>query len=118
LGCPPGPAKGQFHLPTQHRVDDGGKLYALTGRTREESLIERRNYAWVSGKDGPVHITNITRGQKDGNFYIAEPEDDGNKPAYVCGSQMRERGGVRPQGEPPCPRLTYGVDSRGESTPE
>ena len=43
----------------------------------------------------------ITRG-KDGNFYIAEQEDDG-KPAYVC-VRDAARKSARPHGEPPCPR--------------
>ena len=43
----------------------------------------------------------ISRG-KDGNFYIAEQEDDGN-PAY-CRVRERQGKGARPHGKPPCPR--------------
>ena len=77
----PGHGPGQFHLPHSIAVDDAGKLYVADRANKRVQIFSPEGDVlgqWT-GMGGP---NDITRG-KDGNFYIAEQEDDG-KPAQVC----------------------------------
>ena len=77
----PGNGEGQFHLPHSIAFDDDGKLYVADRSNKRIQIFtpEGDFLGQWTGMGGP---NDITRG-KDGNFYIAEQEDDG-KPAYVC----------------------------------
>ncbi len=75
----PGSAPGQFHLPHSIAPDDAGNLLiADRSNRRIQFFTPDGEYKgeW-SGMGGP---NDISRG-KDGNYYIAEQEADGN-PAY------------------------------------
>jgi DNA-binding beta-propeller fold protein YncE len=77
----PGKGPGQFHLPHSVVFDDAGTLYVADRSNRRiQKFTPDGDYLgeWT-GMGGP---NDIARG-KDGNFYIAEQEADGN-PAYVC----------------------------------
>ena len=77
----PGAAPGQFHLPHSIAYGDGGKLY-VADRSNKRVQIFTENGEFLglwTGMGGP---NDITRG-RDGNFYIAEQEDEG-RPAYIC----------------------------------
>src|SRR5579875_1141123 len=83
----PGHGPGQFHLPHSIAFDDDGKLYvADRSNKRIQIFTPEGDYLgqWT-GMGGP---NDISRG-KDGNYYIAEQEDEG-RPAYVC---VRDRNG-------------------------
>ena len=94
-----GPWQGQFHLPHSIAFDDAASSTSPTGRTsasRSSRPTVTSSAKWT-GMDGP---NDITRG-KDGNFSIAEQEDQG-KPAYVC---VRDgQGNVLARWRPPRPR--------------
>ena len=77
----PGHGEGQFHLPHSIAFDDDGKLYVADRSNKRIQIFtpEGEFLGQWTGMGGP---NDITRG-KDGNFYIAEQEDDG-KPAQVC----------------------------------
>jgi NHL repeat len=77
----PGHGEGQFHLPHSIAFDPEGKLYvADRANKRIQIFSPDGDYLGMwTGMGGP---NDITRG-KDGNYYIAEQENDG-KPAQVC----------------------------------
>ena len=77
----PGNGEGQFHLPHSIAFDDDGKLYVADRSNKRVQIFSPEGdfLGQWTGMGGP---NDITRG-KDGNFYIAEQEDDG-KPAQVC----------------------------------
>jgi DNA-binding beta-propeller fold protein YncE len=77
----PGKGEGQFHLPHSIAFDDDGKLYVADRSNRRIQIFSPDGdfLGQWTGMGGP---NDITRG-KDGNFYIAEQEDDG-KSAQVC----------------------------------
>ena len=77
----PGHGPGQFHLPHSIAFDDAGRLYVADRSNKRIQIFtpDGEYLAEWTGMGGP---NDISRG-KDGNFYIAEQEDDG-KPAYVC----------------------------------
>ena len=75
----PGKAEGQFHLSHSIAFDPDGKLY-VAGRTKRIQIFTADGE--FLGQWTGMGARTITRG-KDGNFYIAEQEDEG-KPAYVC----------------------------------
>ena len=77
----PGSEQGQFHLPHSIAFDDGGRLY-VADRSNKRIQIFTPDGDYLGQWTGMGGPNDITRG-KDGNFYIAEQEDDG-KPAYVC----------------------------------
>ncbi|HVH81528.1 MAG TPA: hypothetical protein VM782_19160 [Stellaceae bacterium] len=75
----PGHASGQFHLPHSIAFDDGGNLLVAdrSNRRIQRFTPEGKYLGEWTGMGGP---NDISRG-KDGNYYIAEQEADGN-PAY------------------------------------
>jgi hypothetical protein len=77
----PGHGAGQFHLPHSIAHDDEGKLYVADRSNKRIQIFtpEGDFLGQWTGMGGP---NDITRGT-DGNFYIAEQEDEGG-PAYVC----------------------------------
>jgi len=77
----PGKGEGQFHLPHSIAFDDDGKLYVADRSNKRIQIFSPEGdfLGQWTGMGGP---NDITRG-KDGNYYIAEQENDG-KPAYVC----------------------------------
>jgi hypothetical protein len=77
----PGKGPGQFHLPHSIAFDDAGLLYVADRSNKRIQIFtpEGEYQGEWTGMGGP---NDITRG-RDGNYYIAEQEDDG-KPAYVC----------------------------------
>jgi DNA-binding beta-propeller fold protein YncE len=77
----PGHGPGQFHLPHSIAFNDAGKLYVADRANRRIQIFtpEGEFLGQWNGMGGP---NDISRG-KDGNFYIAEQEADGN-PAYVA----------------------------------
>ena len=77
----PGHGAGQFHLPHSVAFDDDGKLY-VADRSNKRIQIFTPEGDYIGQWTGMGGPNDITRG-KDGNFYIAEQEDDG-KPAQVC----------------------------------
>jgi hypothetical protein len=104
----PGHGPGQFHLPHSIVFDGDGMLYVADRANKRIQIFtpdgEYRG-EWT-GMGGP---NDITRGA-DGNYYIAEQEDDG-KPAYICvrdpeGSVITRLEGRHVHG--------VGVDSRGD----
>jgi DNA-binding beta-propeller fold protein YncE len=104
----PGKEAGQFHLPHSIAFDDDGKLYVADRANRRIQIFSPDGdfLGQWTGMGGP---NDITRG-KDGNFYIAEQEADGN-PAYIC---VRDaQGGVLVRMES---RHVHGVgvDSKGD----
>jgi DNA-binding beta-propeller fold protein YncE len=76
----PGHGEGEFHLPHSIAVDDAGKLY-VADRSNKRIQIFSPDGDFLGQWTGMGGPNDISRG-KDGNFYIAEQEDDG-KPAYV-----------------------------------
>ena len=104
----PGAGEGQFHLPHSIAFDGDGKLYVADRSNKRIQIFtpEGKFLGMWTGMGGP---NDISRG-KDGNYYIAEQEDDG-KPAYVC---VRDaKGAVLARMES---RHVHGVgvDSRGD----
>ena len=77
----PGHGPGQFHLPHSIAYDDDGKLY-VADRANKRIQIFTPDGDYLGQWTGMGGPNDITRG-KDGNFYIAEQEDDG-KPAQIC----------------------------------
>jgi DNA-binding beta-propeller fold protein YncE len=77
----PGHGPGQFHLPHSIAFDDDGKLY-VADRANKRIQIFSPDGDFLGQWTGMGGPNDISRG-KDGNFYIAEQEDEG-KPAYVC----------------------------------
>jgi len=77
----PGKGPGEFHLPHSIAFDGDGKLY-VADRSNKRIQIFTPDGEYVSQWTGMGGPNDISRG-KDGNYYIAEQEDDG-KPAYVC----------------------------------
>jgi sugar lactone lactonase YvrE len=75
----PGKGPGQFHLPHSIAFDDDGNLLVADRSNRRIQIFtpEGQYLREWTGMGGP---NDISRG-KDGNFYIAEQEADGN-PAY------------------------------------
>ena len=77
----PGQGRGQFHLPHSIAFDDDGKLL-VADRSNKRIQIFSPDGDYIGEWTGMGGPNDVTRG-KDGNYYIAEQEDDG-KPAYVC----------------------------------
>jgi DNA-binding beta-propeller fold protein YncE len=75
----PGKAPGQFHLPHSIALDDAGNLLVADRSNRRIQIFtpDGQYLREWTGMGGP---NDISRG-KDGNYYIAEQEADGN-PAY------------------------------------
>ncbi|HEX3881311.1 MAG TPA: 6-bladed beta-propeller [Stellaceae bacterium] len=75
----PGKGPGQFHLPHSIAIDDDGNLLVADRANRRIQIFtpEGKYLREWTGMGGP---NDISRG-KDGNYYIAEQEADGN-PAY------------------------------------
>jgi DNA-binding beta-propeller fold protein YncE len=104
----PGKAEGQFHLPHSIAFDPDGKLYVADRANKRIQIFSPDGdfLGMWTGMGGP---NDITRG-KDGNFYIAEQEDEG-KPAQICvrdgqGTVLARFGSRHVHG--------VGVDSRGD----
>ena len=76
----PGKGQGQFHLPHSIAYDDAGKLYVADRANKRVQIFtpEGEFLGQWTGMGGP---NDITRG-KDGNFYIAEQEENGG-PAHI-----------------------------------
>ena len=104
----PGHGAGQFHLPHTIAFDDAGKLY-VGDRSNKRIQIFTPDGEYLGAWTGMGGPNDITRG-RDGNFYIAEQEDDG-KPAQVC--VRDEQGNVLARMES---RHIHGigVDSKGD----
>ena len=77
----PGKGPGQFHLPHSIALDDAGNLLVADRANRRIQIFtpEGAYLGEWTGMGGP---NDISRG-KDGNYYIAEQEADGN-PAHIC----------------------------------
>jgi len=77
----PGKGEGEFHLPHSIAFGDDGKLYVADRANKRIQIFTPDGdfLGMWTGMGGP---NDITRGT-DGNFYIAEQEDDG-KPAQIC----------------------------------
>ena len=77
----PGHGPGQFHLPHSIAFDDQGKLYVADRANKRIQIFtpEGERLGEWTGMGGP---NDITRG-KDGNFYIAEQEENGG-PAHIA----------------------------------
>jgi hypothetical protein len=104
----PGKGEGQFHLPHSIAFDPDGKLYVADRANKRIQIFSPDGdfLGMWTGMGGP---NDISRG-KDGNFYIAEQEDDG-KPAQICvrdgqGTVLARFGSRHVHG--------VGVDSRGD----
>ncbi len=104
----PGKGEGQFHLPHSIAFDPDGKLYVADRANKRIQIFSPDGdfLGMWTGMGGP---NDITRG-KDGNFYIAEQEDEG-KPAQICvrdgqGAVLARFGSRHVHG--------VGVDSRGD----
>jgi hypothetical protein len=75
----PGKGPGQFHLPHSIALDDDGNLL-VADRSNRRIQIFTPDGAYLGEWTGMGGPNDISRG-KDGNYYIAEQEADGN-PAY------------------------------------
>jgi sugar lactone lactonase YvrE len=77
----PGKGEGQFHLPHSIAFDDKGLLYVADRANKRIQIFtpEGAFQGQWTGMGGP---NDISRG-RDGNFYIAEQEENGG-PAHVC----------------------------------
>jgi hypothetical protein len=77
----PGKGEGQFHLPHSIAFDDEGKLYVADRANKRIQIFtpEGKFQGQWTGMGGP---NDISRG-RDGNFYIAEQEENGG-PAHIC----------------------------------
>lgn len=104
----PGHGAGQFHLPHSVAFDDDGKLY-VADRSNKRIQIFTPDGDFLGQWTGMGGPNDITRG-KDGNFYIAEQEDEG-RPAYVCVRDAQGKVLVRLES-----RHVHGVgvDSKGD----
>ena len=76
----PGHGEGQFHLPHSIAFDDDGKLY-VADRSNKRIQIFTPDGDFLGQWTGMGGPNDITRG-KDGNFYIAEQEDE--RQARLC----------------------------------
>jgi DNA-binding beta-propeller fold protein YncE len=76
----PGKGEGQFHLPHSIAYDDAGKLYVADRANKRIQIFtpEGEFLGQWTGMGGP---NDISRG-RDGNFYIAEQEENGG-PAHI-----------------------------------
>jgi DNA-binding beta-propeller fold protein YncE len=103
----PGSGPGQFHLPHSIAYDDSGKLYVADRSNKRIQMFtpEGQYLGEWTGMGGP---NDISRG-RDGNFYIAEQEDNGN-PAYVT---VRDGNGNVLARSPSRHVHGIGVDSQG-----
>lgn len=104
----PGHGPGQFHLPHSIAFDDAGRLY-VADRANKRIQIFTPDGDFLGQWTGMGGPNDISRG-KDGNFYIAEQEEDGG-PAHIC---VRDgQGNVLARMES---RHVHGigVDSRGD----
>ena len=83
----PGQGPGQFHLPHSIAFDDKGLLYVADRANKRIQIFtpEGETIGEWTGMGGP---NDISRG-KDGNFYIAEQEENGG-PAHIS---IRDREG-------------------------
>src|SRR6266851_5217282 len=104
----PGKGPGQFHLPHSIALDDAGNLLVADRSNRRIQIFtpEGGYLGEWTGMGGP---NDISRG-KDGNYYIAEQEADGN-PAYCTvrsptGEVLAKMASRHVHG--------IGVDSRGD----
>ena len=104
----PGSGPGQFHLPHSIALDDAGKLY-IADRSNKRIQIFSPDGDFLGQWTGMGGPNDITRG-KDGNYYIAEQEDDG-KPAQVC---VRDPQGAVLARFPSRHIHGIGVDSKGD----
>jgi len=104
----PGHGEGQFHLPHSIAFDPDGKLY-VADRANKRIQIFSPDGDFLGQWTGMGGPNDITRG-KDGNFYIAEQEDEG-KPAYVC---VRDANGTVLARMESRHVHGVGVDSRGD----
>ena len=104
----PGHGPGQFHLPHSIAVDDAGLLYVADRANKRIQIFSADGdfQGQWTGMGGP---NDITRG-RDGNFYIAEQEDDG-KPAQIC---VRDGQGAVLARFPSRHIHGIGVDSKGD----
>ena len=104
----PGSGPGQFHLPHSIAYDDSGKLYVADRSNKRIQMFtpEGQYLGEWTGMGGP---NDISRG-RDGNFYIAEQEDNGN-PAYVT---VRDGNGNVLARTPSRHVHGVGVDSKGD----
>jgi len=104
----PGNGPGQFHLPHSIATDDDGKLY-VADRANKRIQIFSPDGDFLGQWTGMGGPNDISRG-KDGNFYIAEQEDDG-KPAQIC---VRDGQGAMLARFPSRHIHGIGVDSKGD----
>jgi DNA-binding beta-propeller fold protein YncE len=104
----PGHGPGQFHLPHSIAIDDAGLLYVADRANKRIQIFSPDGdfQGQWTGMGGP---NDITRG-RDGNFYIAEQEDDG-KPAQIC---VRDAKGAVLARFPSRHIHGIGVDSKGD----
>src|SRR5580700_3816811 len=77
----PGNGEGQFHLPHSIAIDDDGRLY-IADRANKRIQIFTPEGAYLGQWTGMGGPNDISRG-KDGNYYIAEQEENGG-PAHIC----------------------------------
>jgi hypothetical protein len=77
----PGNGEGQFHLPHSIAIDDDGRLY-IADRANKRIQIFTPEGAFLGQWTGMGGPNDITHGH-DGNFYIAEQEENGG-PAHIC----------------------------------
>ncbi|HZT87271.1 MAG TPA: 6-bladed beta-propeller [Stellaceae bacterium] len=77
----PGHGPGQFHLPHSIAIDDGGRLLVADRANKRIQIFtpEGELLGQWTGMGGP---NDISRG-RDGNFYVAEQEENGG-PAHIC----------------------------------
>ncbi len=104
----PGKGPGQFHLPHSIAIDDDGNLL-VCDRSNKRIQIFTPDGEFIGQWTGMGGPNDISRG-KDGNYYIAEQEDDG-KPAQVC---VRDGAGKVLARFPSRHIHGIGVDSHGD----
>jgi DNA-binding beta-propeller fold protein YncE len=104
----PGHGAGQFHLPHSIAIGDDGKLYVADRANRRIQIFtpDGEFTGQWTGMGGP---NDITRG-RDGNFYIAEQEENGG-PAHIAVRDAQGKVLARMES-----RHVHGVgaDSRGD----
>ena len=105
----PGKKEGEFHLPHSIAIDGNGKLY-IADRSNKRIQIFSPEGDFIGMWTDMTGPNDITLG-KDGIFYIAEQEVEG-QPPYVC---LRDATG-KVLARLACPRHIHGVgvDSRGD----
>jgi 6-bladed beta-propeller len=77
----PGTGEGEFHLPHSIAFDDEGLLY-VADRANKRIQIFTADGDFLGQWTGMGGPNDISRG-RDGNFYIAEQEENGG-PAHIC----------------------------------